>query len=1491
MKQIVKIWRKLGVSSGLSARLFRFAFYAFLLFFAFEFITIDFQWPVQLVLGALTIVIAYVLHRVSTSEAATMVLMAASMLATARYAYWRYLSVLRALLDINSHLTGLDFFFILVLLSAETYAWIILYLGFVQSIRPLRRLPVPLPGDVEQWPHVDVLIPTYNEPLSVVRSTAFAAQNIDYPPDKLHVYVLDDGRRDHFEEFCAEAGVGYLRRNDNRHAKAGNINQALRSVASPYVAIFDCDHVPTRSFLQITLGWLLKDQRLGMLQTPHFFYSPDPFERNLDHFKEVPNEGELFYGVLQDGNDLWNATFFCGSCAILRRSALDEIGGVATETVTEDAHTSLRLQMRGWKTAYINIPQAAGLATETLASHIGQRIRWARGMTQILRLDCPLFVKGLAWPQRLCYFNSMIHFLYAGPRLIFLTAPLVYMLLGHTCIPGFWGAILAYALPHIFLSSVTNLRIQGRHRFSFWNEVYETILAPYILAPTLLALVNPKLGKFRVTAKGRILEESHFDFDVARPYVILILLNLIALASIPLHVLYGAAVEPSNVVMNALWILFNTVLLGTAASVAMERRQLRKDVRLEMCLPVEVRVPGRRTVFGKSMDMSLGGASLRLDRPLDLPLDLAPGAQIEVLYPLRDQQAVFKATVIDADALTVRIQYHRLSLEEEEQLTLVLFSGADTWLNRMEGRQSDRPMQSLGQLVKLSIRGVGFALKSLARSRKRDRAFERAPVTTAFLLALLALWLPVRMEAAVTAIGPVLSSFPASTSAGNGTFHRKLSFQELTPRGALVFNAPQSAESVTLVLPSDEVVQRGALHLHYSFSPYLIARRSRLTILLNGTLVAVLPAPTGAVMGRPVTADLSVPANLFLRRNTLQFQLEGDEAGPCATAESLPWARIDAGSSVEIAGDLLPLADELAPLPRPFYERDISGHAAAIPFVFLEDPDRQTLTAAGVVASWFGVRAGSQRLELPVSVGPHLPRGNVILFADDPGALPSSLGLKLEGPMIAERANPDDPYGKVLVLAGANGAELLTAARALAWQRGFREADATFTPKALLPPRRNADDAPLWQSTTQSLPLWIPSGPPANSNDGADPLSIHFRLPPDLYYGGRTFVRLHLDYSYSPLRSTAGSVLRIKLNGVTAGDLPLPPGKGASLQVSRVIRIPVAHLQPFANRIRFSFLPRMAAPAGCDLPRPVDLNGAIRSSSFLDLRQFRHWTSLPNLGLFSAAGFPFTRYADLAQTTVILPRRPSSGEIGVYLMLLESFGRETGYPALRVSTGYPALRVSIGEPGNRGASDELVIGTARDQPDFALLDARLPVGLRGPDLSLAVQKSPLSAGEKLWWQLAKMSPRWRRGLEGFLSKRQGKDGGGHPLAAALDRSPEAVIQETQSPWGEDRTVVSILLRDDAGASALVDAFGHAAEPNALTGSVSVLRDGRFASYSTENESYNVGQLAWWERVRYRLRQFPWLIVLLNFVLGLLLVPWMQARLDRRQKMRLEAGGL
>jgi cellulose synthase (UDP-forming) len=138
--------------------------------------------------------------------------------------------VVRFFQDPANHWGALDAFFIVSLLMAEIYAFVILFLGYFQTIWPLRRAPVALPDSPEEWPHIDVLIPTYNEPLDVVRYTALGALNMDWPADKLHVYILDDGRRKEFEQFAFEADIGYKIRPDNKHAKAGNINTALKSM-------------------------------------------------------------------------------------------------------------------------------------------------------------------------------------------------------------------------------------------------------------------------------------------------------------------------------------------------------------------------------------------------------------------------------------------------------------------------------------------------------------------------------------------------------------------------------------------------------------------------------------------------------------------------------------------------------------------------------------------------------------------------------------------------------------------------------------------------------------------------------------------------------------------------------------------------------------------------------------------------------------------------------------------------------------------------------------------------------------------------------------------------------------------------------------------------------------------------------------------------------------------------------------------------------------
>lgn len=660
----------------------------------------------QIVYGSVVFAMSLYIRRY-TGTMFTIMMIVFSINQSSRYLYWRFTETL----DLNSWTDGV---FGVILLLAETYAWIVLILGYVQTIWPLKRKPEPMPADLTLWPTVDILIPTYNEDLKVVRPTVLAALAIDWPREKLTICILDDGRRDEFREFANSVGVTYISRDNNLHAKAGNINAGLAKTSGEFVAIFDCDHIPARSFLQMTIGWFLRDPKMGMIQTPHHFLSPDPFERNLGTFRRVPNEGELFYGLIQDGNDLWNATFFCGSCAVLRRSILMEVGGVAIETVTEDAHTALKMHRRGYNTAYISVPQAAGLATESLSRHVGQRIRWARGMAQIFRLDNPLFGKGLSVMQRLCYSNAMLHFFYGLPRMVFLLAPLSYLFFEARIIHASAFAIAAYALPHLAHANVTNSRIQGAHRHSFWAELYEATLAWYIFRPTLIALINPKLGKFNVTAKGGLVEKNFLDWEIGAPYLIMLALNVAGLLIGIARLFWWNAFETDTVILNLLWTIYNLIILGATIAVATETRQVRVNHRVNCNQKATLKLAGGRSVVCRASDYSEGGLGLQMPAAGMAPLN----SQVRISLFMGDREYVFPARVISLRDTFVGVEFEGLDLQQQMNLVQCTLARADAWLDWSEHREVDHPLTGLKEIMFHSFKGyqqLGYYVQKRVR--------------------------------------------------------------------------------------------------------------------------------------------------------------------------------------------------------------------------------------------------------------------------------------------------------------------------------------------------------------------------------------------------------------------------------------------------------------------------------------------------------------------------------------------------------------------------------------------------------------------------------------------------------------------------------------------------------------------------------------------------------------------------------------------------------
>ena len=1428
----------------LAVRAFQWIALPLTLVLVMTFASLPMNWQQQAIFGGAIIAAALIVSRIARGKGAVYVLVLLSSCATARYAYWRIDALHHYFVSPWMQVDKWNATSMLLLICAEIYSFMILYLGFVQTIAPLRRQPVPLPEHIEDWPSVDVMVPTYNEPLDVVRYTVLAAQQIDWPQDKLNVWLLDDGDREQFRGFAEFAGVHYVARPEHNHAKAGNINYALERTTGDLIAIFDSDHIPTRSFLQVTVGWFLKDKKLGMLQTPHHFYSPDPFERNLDHFREVPNEGELFYGIIQDTNDLWNATFFCGSCAVLRRDALSSVGGIAHETVTEDAHTSFRMHKIGWNTAYINITQAAGLATESIADHVKQRVRWARGMAQILRIDNPLFARGLKWPQRLCYLNAMLHFFYALPRLIFLTAPIVYLLFGKLNIPGYWLSILVFAFPHLALATITNSRIQGEKRHSFWNEVYETVLSPYILLPTLLALISPKLGKFNVTAKGQNQEDDAFDSRMATPYLVLFGLNFAALFMALPRYLYWDTGHAGTIVMNVFWTLFNIVVLGVSLSVCWETRQRRTAVRVVTPIPVQIEAEGR-SCLGVTQDVSVGGAAVLAKG------DWSLGERVRISFPEEDDHHPLWASVVKSSSNGVSLEFQATTIEEQRVITRVLYSRADRWMNWSATRANDNPLRSFVGVLGSSMRGFGKMAQLTTGSgapASRKPALGRGFAVLLLIIGvvLLAFWnaradtLPAKPVAHrpenTMSVRVVLGAFPG------------------TKQGILL-DRNNRGRIVEISLPSTVLAEQGELKLKYTLPDAGKGTASTLDVLLNDAALASITPTARDLANGGGEITIPLPADQLVGRNRFTLQLAGTADGACGSQRQGDGSiRIDPETEVSFQVQRLALASDLSLLPQPFLQQT-AGLPTELPFVFAQQPDMPTLQAAGVFASWLGSQAYESGATFPTNIG-SLPAGNavVLLIGSEqlsglnvPEATPASLSVV---------ASPSDPYSKLLILRADNAEHLLALVQAVAIGQVKLSGGSASLGTLDLPTKRLPDDAPRWIHTDR-ISLNQLAGSDRIQTSGSNPVNLYLRFAPDYNFGIRKDMYLHLAYSSDAQQLSPRSNVEVRLNGNSAGSVPIHPGGTEAQPHSTNIALGDLPAAVFANtlQLQFFFVPPPAK--ACDANN--NSAASIGSGSFLDMGGAPHLARLPDLRLFANAGYPFTRRADLADTTVLLSASPSAAELTLYLDLMGHFGAQTGYPALRVQVAH------VTEAANFRDRNLLVLGTFSNLAELPEISAAMPLRFDGGQWGLSRRA-----------RLAPFLDKWMN----FGSIRASTPDATNGIA------PDGIVEGIESPFRSERSIVLVLARDKSLMAPFISSLVAQLPQDGIRENVSLWQGGNFDSYRLGAPEYSLGNVPKLQEWRTNLPRYPWVLALLLLLICTLLSAWMKIWIDHRIRIRL-----
>ncbi len=548
---------------------------------------------------------------------------------TARYIAWRASETL-VVTDPFSTLA------MLALFLAELYAVAIFFLGNFINLMPLQRELPPLPADRSRWPTVDVLVPSYDEDAALLETTLLAALNMRYAEGRCRVYLLDDGgtdqkcsdpdpirataarlRRSQLQALCARIGAHYRTRARNEHAKAGNLNAALPHIDGELVVVLDADHVPTVDFLERTVGAFLADERLFLVQTPHFFVNADPVEHNLRIFGRMPPENEMFYGAIQYGLDFWEASFFCGSAAVLRRAALDEVGGFTGQTITEDAETALELHSRGWRSVYYGRPLISGLQPETYSGFITQRVRWAQGMMQILLLKNPLLRRGLKPWQKLGYLNSSAFWLFPYARTVFLLIPSAWLIFGLQVYHANLAQFAAYTLPHLAGVMLAGHLLYGRVRWSFVSELYEMLQSFYSLRGLNQVLRNPRAPRFRVTPKGEV-HYRDFVSSLAKPFYAFYTLAWVSIG-FGVWRWFDQPLTRDVTLITMGWEVFNLLLLHGVLGALYERRQRRGAPRVPAQEAVRLVGTQGGHLDAQILDISAGGLQLGFDPVITPP--------------------------------------------------------------------------------------------------------------------------------------------------------------------------------------------------------------------------------------------------------------------------------------------------------------------------------------------------------------------------------------------------------------------------------------------------------------------------------------------------------------------------------------------------------------------------------------------------------------------------------------------------------------------------------------------------------------------------------------------------------------------------------------------------------------------------------------------------------------------------------------------------------
>jgi len=700
---------------------------------------------------------------------------------------------------------------------------------------------------------------------------------------------------------------------------------------------------------------------------------------------------------------------------------------------------------------------------------------------------------------------------------------------------------------------------------------------------------------------------------------------------------------------------------------------------------------------------------------------------------------------------------------------------------------------------------------------------------------------------------PLVAPSAATTSATPLITTRTLTFRQLGAQSPLNLRGGNSIAGINFGSRSDEVITQAKVKLRYTYSPSMLAELSHVKVLLNDEVVAVIPLPKDKG-SETQQLELPLDSRLLADFNRLQFRLIGHYTNQCEDpAHSSLWAQFSNTSELTLTAQSLPLVNDLARFPEPFFDRrDFTR--LTLPFVFAGQPSLGTLQAAGVLSSWFGAAAGWRGARFPTLLD-NLPASqHAVVFATNdqrPGFLAKYPPVK--APTVAVVANPNQPERKLLLVLGRDDKDLKLAADALVLGQAAMTGQQVTVSSVKLDAPRQAYDAPNWvrlDRPTKFGELVDSQRDLEVSGQVPDQVRVNLRVPADLFTWRSRGIPIALKFRYTAPAKLDGSRLAVAINDNFVQSFNLRPAGQGGEQSS--LRLPLLEdglllsgnevlLPAFRvgsrNQLQFQYSFVLQKEGNCNSSGNDNFRAAIDPDSQIDFSGYPHYTTLPNLGFFANSGYPFTKYADLSGTALVMPVKPSASDVETMLTLLGHMGESTGYPALRYRL------VAPGQVDTVKDADLLVIGAAVQQPLLKSWRDRLPTSINGSDRRVA--DSAYSGNSAFGWLNADAQPNTAV-LGQAQIQAQGK------LGALLG---------FESPYSPGRSVVIVTGSEPGALGQVLDALDDDGKVSVMHGrAVLILSDN--VESQLVGPTYQVGKLPLWTWVWFFLSERPILLAIM-----------------------------